>query len=223
MNRVVHHLARAVVLASCSAIASCGHDTVAPSSPLAVPSAATGAARADKGRDSGPRFLRPGDSAPAIANPSITFVATKGQDVIVRMYYRPTRAGHDSSVFAEFRVAQQALDRRPDGSAIANGESVVITMTLVDAARGIIDFEPSGLRFSSRKPAVLRISYANANRDLNGDGVVDARDLLLEQTLHIACQETPSSPWIPVPSSKTVEGDEIEASISGFSGYAIDF
>jgi hypothetical protein len=132
-------------------------------------------------------------------------------------------SGRDSVVFAEFRVRPRSLAFRPDGSAIADGDSVLITMTLVDALHGIIEFQPSGLRFSADDPASLKISFENSNLDLNGDGVVDARDRAIQETFHIAVRERPADPFLSLPSSVSAELDEVEAALLGFSGYAIAF
>jgi hypothetical protein len=215
LNRIV---ARAMVVAACVAAWACTGDAVSPSRQVSAAQA-----RPDRGGPPEPNFLTPAPGAPSIANPQIVFTATKGQDIIVRMYYRPTRAGHDSALYAQFRVPSQALQTRPDGRSINNGESVQITMTLVDADHGIIDFQPSGLRFSAKNPAVLKVNYENANPDLNGDGVVDAQDALLRTLLHIICRETSSSPWFPIPSANATELNEVEAAIRGFSGYAVDY
>jgi hypothetical protein len=210
---------RGVAVAVCIAALACAGDAVSPLRQVSP----TGAAQLDRGESPEPNFLSPAPGAPSIANPQIVFTAIKGQDIIARMYYRPTRIGHDSVVYAQFRVPSQALLAAPDGHLINNGESVRITMTLVDVEHGIIDFQPSGLRFSSKNPAVLKINYTYANRDLNGDGVVDARDALLRAALHIICRETDSSPWVPIPSSNSTELNEVEAAIRGFSGYAVDY
>ena len=96
-------------------------------------------------------------------------------------------------------------------------------MTLVDAVHGVIDFQPSGLRFSTKNPAVLRITYADDDLDLNHDGVIDSADSALVRTFYIGGRETPASPWFRVPSTLLQEAGEVEGSIYGFTGYAILF
>ncbi|MEP6495404.1 MAG: hypothetical protein ABJF01_22145 [bacterium] len=208
---------------------ACARDVAAPNVPAVVPVVAPpGASFRRGGRD--PDFLEPAAGAPTIANPVIQFWAVKGRDARVKMVYhsRADRRGRDggggdSVVFAEFRIRDKSLARRPDGSPIANGDSVLIAMTLVDASRGIIDFQPSGLRFSAKDPASLVISFENANLDLNGDGTVDFRDRLLESTLYIAVRESLGAPWMPLPSKVNSNGQQVTTSVLGFSGYAIDY
>jgi hypothetical protein len=212
-------------------LASCARDAGVPNAPL--PPSTSGAAVAfDKGSGSGsshdsgrdPNFLEPAPDAPSIANPLIVFTATRGRDTTVQMRYQRSRhGGGGDDVFAEFRVDARSLAFRPDGHPIADGESIQITMRLVDAVHGIIDFQPSGLQFSARDPARLEISYAHANPDVNGDGVVDGRDAALRRGLRVICRETPTSPWTPVPSVNDSGNDVIDAVVRGFSGYAIEY
>jgi len=119
-------------------------------------------------------------------------------------------------------VRQRSLWRRPDGSLIAQGDSVLITLTLVDPVHLIVDCQPSGLLFSPHDPARLKFSYADVDDDLNGDGVVNATDSALTRVLSVWRQETPTSPWILVPSTTTGSFD-VEADIGGFTGYAIAY
>lgn len=214
-----------------AAFVSCGRDATAPNAVLA-PTAPAGLDKgpgngSGKGSDKDPEFLESAEGTPPIANPVIVFTAVKGRDVTVRMIYERSRRGRhgggDYDLFAEFRVGERSLAFRPDGRPIADGEPIQITMRLVDAVHGIIDFQPSGLRFSASDPARLRISYAHADADLNKDGVVDARDAALRRGLHMICRETPTSPWTPVPSINDSDDDVVGALIFGFSGYAIEY
>lgn len=221
MQRSVRFLS-AFILLGVFAIA-CGTDATSPASlrTPAVASASRGGTSAITTIDD-PTFLRPAPGAPAIANPVIVFTVKKGDDKIVRMYYHRGTTGRDSVIFAQFRVQSQSLDSWPDGRRIQSGEAVTITMTLVDAEKGIIEFQPSGLRFSASHPAILKISYRNADHDFNGDGTINALDTAIEHTLRIICRESPTDPWFPVPSFLNTELDEVEAAIYGFTGYAID-
>ena len=230
-----------IAIGSLMSLAACARDVIAPT---AAPSQS--AEERGSNRDATEtRFLNPAPGAPTIANPVITFWAVKGRDQRVDMVYsaasfrsssssassdrrgsggRSADDGHgDAIVFAEFRVREKSLASRPDGVAIAEGDSVLITMTLVDATHGIIEFQPSGLKFSATHPAQLKISFEHANLDLNGDGVIDARDRLIQQTFHISVRENPGDPFLPLPSMVNSGLNEVEAAILGFSGYAIEY
>jgi len=168
--------------------------------------------------------LRPAPGAPAIANPVVAFYAKKGEDREAFMYYRPdSSSGRDSAVFLRLRVRQRSLDQRPDGSPIAEGDSVLITITLVDAARLIVDCQPAGLRFSASDPADLKMSYLEADQDLNDDGSVNSSDQQLLGQLQIWRRETPDARWEPLQTEQSTETHEVESQISGFTSYAIAY
>ena len=159
-------------------------------------------------------FLQPGADAPDIANPVIEFDAVRGQDSEVFMYYHRRADRPDSTEFLRFRVDGRSLDRRPDGSAIADGESVRITITLVDPARLIVQFQPSGLRFVAGRPAELRIKYLEADDDVDDS---------TRRQFSIWRQETSTGPWESQPSTVLLSTSEVETVVTGFSNYAIAY
>ena len=73
------------------------------------------------------------------------------------------------------------------------------------------------------EPAELKIHYDHANGDLNDDGSVDAEDDSLESTLSIWRQEQPGDPFVRLTSVLSVELDEAEAELTGFSRYALAY
>ena len=166
-------------------------------------------------------FLRPALTAPAVANPVVSFYAKKGQDVEAIMWYQKRADRPDSTEFIRFRVDDASLLTRPDGSAFAPGDSVLITITLADPQRLIIDMQPSGLRFSPVKPAELKISFEEADEDINEDGVVDEDDGALVSQFAIWRRERAGDPWVKLSSLVEVGTHEVKAFINGFTGYAI--
>lgn len=168
-------------------------------------------------------FLRQAADAPPLANPVVQFYAKRGTDRAVFIYYRPRAGETDSLEFVHFRVPAEALLRRPDGTLIQQGDSVLVTMRVVDPSRLVLEFEPTGLRFSSTKPAELEISFMEADDDLDRDGDTDDRDRQLEQTLGLWRQEAAGQPWYKLASVIEFEIDEVDARLTGFSGYAIAF
>ena len=158
-----------------------------------------------------PTFLTASPSAPSIANPVISFWAKKGTDRSVRMVYA-SRPGHnDSTTFLFFRVRAQSLVARADGTPLAYGDSLLITVTLVDPVQLKVDFQPSGLRFSASHPASLTMSYA----ETSPPPPLGA--------LHIWKQENPLAAWLRLPSQVLSETNEVQADILGFTGYAIAY
>lgn len=168
-----------------------------------------------------PRFLRAAADAPPVANPVLSFYAKKGTDAEVFMYYRPRPGTADSTVFVRFRVDRGSLLSRPDGSAIATGDSVLITITLTDPQNLLLDMQPAGLRFSVLEPAEIKISFLEADDDLNDDGKVDASDAAAQAALAIWRRESAGLPWFRMASIVEVGTHEVEALVTGFTGYAI--
>ena len=123
--------------------------------------------------------------------------------------------------FLRFEVPGDALLRKPDGSAFQPGDSILITITVVDASRFLFRFEPSGLQFSSEHPARLKIHYGLSNHDFNEDGAEDSDDDAIEHLLDLWRREGTTSPWFRVGSVKFEESEELDANILSFSEYAL--
>jgi hypothetical protein len=168
-------------------------------------------------------FLRAAPTAPPIADRVVSFWAVKGERRELRMMYRPAPGAVDSVEFARLRVDDRSLVNRPDGSPIATGDSILITITMVDTLNLIADFQPAGLVFSQSRPARLWLKYGEADPDLNEDGVVNAADTTLVLSLKIWKQELPGALWEVVPSTVNLVELEVEADIPGFTRYAVSY
>jgi hypothetical protein len=168
-------------------------------------------------------FIRPAADAPPLANPSVQFYAKRGEDRDVFIYYRPRPGETDSTEFMHFRVRAEALLTRPNGTAFQPGDSVLISVNVIDPSRLILDFQPSGLRFSQDHPAELEISFEEADDDLDGDGDIDDRDLDNERKLSVWRQEAPGQPWYRMATIVEYELNEVDVDLFGFSGYAIAY
>jgi len=90
-------------------------------------------------------------------------------------------------------------------------------------AQMLFELEPTGLKFNPLVPAQLKIHYDHADGDLNDDGSVDSEDSILETTLAIWRQENPGDPFVRLTSVLSVELDEVEAELTGFSRYALAY
>lgn len=170
-----------------------------------------------------PHFLRAAADAPSIANPVVKFYAKKGRRQTVFMLYHARPGRRDSTDLIRFRVREQSLLRRPDGTPIRSGDSVLITLRLVDPDRLIVDFQPAGLRFNPQDPADLRIRWNETNPDVNRDGRVNQQDELLLQQLKIWKRESSTQPWIRTPSIVNVPSEECELDVTGFTRYAVAY
>jgi hypothetical protein len=162
-------------------------------------------------------FLRLSATAPQLQSTVVSFFAVKGQDSEIRVRFKN---GED---FLRFRVFANSLLQRPDGSAIANGDSVLITLTITDPTKLQADFQPAGLKFSSANPARLQFEFGEADKDLNEDGVVNATDASLIPQISTWRQEVAGGEWFKVGSLVEIEINEVQADIVGFTGYALAY
>ena len=169
-------------------------------------------------------FLNSAPDAPPLGQQTLTFDAVQGQDTEVFMWYRRRPERADSSKLLRFRIRDDAQIRLPNGTALAPGQSVRITITVTDPQRLIVDFQPTGLRFENDdEPAQLNLWYIEQDHDFNDDGVVNSTDASIEQTLAIFRRENATAPWVRLTSRVVAESDEVEAILHGFSNYVIAY
>jgi len=137
----------------------------------------------------------------------------------LRIDYQPSLDSAEE--FLRFEVPGDALLKKPDGSAFQAGDSILITVTVVDATRFLFRFEPSGLQFNPEHPAQLKIHYLESNHDFNDDGAVNSDDDAIEHLLDLWRREGSTAPWVRVGSVKFEAADELDANILSFSEYAL--
>lgn len=170
-----------------------------------------------------PTLVNLGLTAADLPAQSVSFWARRGSDRAGALFFR--KPSGELERLVRLRVRSNSLERRPDGTAFAPGDSVLITMTLANPSKILFDFQPSGLRFSAQDPAELELEYGDASRgDINGDGQVNQADRDLIARLAVWLQESASSPFFRVENSfndSTIE--EIEADILGFTRYGIAY
>ena len=155
-------------------------------------------------------------------NPSASFYAKRGEDREVRIFFQD-EVGGQGEEYLRLRVNAPSLLALPDGTPILEGDSVLIHVNVVDPSEMLFELTPSGLRFNPLEPAELKIHYDHANGDLNDDGSVDGEDDSLESTLSIWRQEQPGDPFVRLTSVLSVELDEAQADLTGFSRYALAY
>jgi len=168
-----------------------------------------------------PHFIDAAAGAPAIANPVVSFYAKLGVDREAFMYYASRPGQVDSTDFVRFRVPKRSLAFRPNGTPFLPGDSILITMTLADTVHLAVDFQPAGLVFSTRDPAKLKMSFLEADKDLNNDGVVNSIDTRLQRRLAVWRRELSSDPWLKQASVVSVGSHEVESYVGGFTSYLI--
>ena len=155
-------------------------------------------------------------------NPSDSFYAKLGEDREVRIYFQDDTGGQGEE-YLRLRIDAGTLLALPDGTPIALGDSVLIHVRVVDPAQMLFELQPSGLKFNPALPARLKIHYDHAGGDLNDDGVVNGQDLVIEGMLAIWRQENPGDPFVRLPSVLSLDLDEAEAGLTGFSRYALAY
>ena len=191
------------IIIAVAALAACGGDSTGP----AVNTKPT----------TDLHFLRLSATAPQLQSTVVSFYAVKGQDREIRVRFTN---GED---FLRFRVFASSLEKRPDGSAITNGDSVLITITIADPTKLQADFQPAGLKFADSNPARLQFEFGEADKDLNGDGAVNGIDTSLIPQISTWRQEVAGGEWLKVSSVVEIEINEVQADILGFSGYALAY
>jgi hypothetical protein len=168
-------------------------------------------------------LLHVSSASPSLAATQVSFYAVKGKPGGADLWYHAQPGQTDSLKFVGFRVGAASLDQRPDGSAIAQGDSILITLTVSDPTHLVVTLEPSGLKFSSSDQPTFRMFWVACGDDLNYDGKVDAADTALTQQFSIWRQETAGQPWIKLSSVVVGATKEVDGQLSGFTGYALAY
>lgn len=202
----------AAVIAIVGIVAACTDSPVQPDAPL-TPTPNDTSLQVNS--------LAPAVGAPAIANPIVTFYAKAGENRQAFMYYRSRPGRNDSTVFIRFRVSNGSLLARPDGTPFVDGDSILITMQLIDPEKLIVRFSPSGLQFDPADPADIKFNFLETDDDLDDDGVVSASDSTYASLLSIWKRENANEPWFKQTSILSTELHEIEAEVTGFTEYII--
>lgn len=166
--------------------------------------------------------VRLADNSPPLFNPEVSFYALRGEDREARIFFQ-NQEGGEGEEYLRLRVNAPSLRALPDGTPIAVGDSVLITVRVVDPKQMLFEMEPSGLTFDPAQPAELKIHYDQAGGDLNDDGSVDTEDDNIENTMAIWRQETPTDPFVRVGTAVVKDLEEAEAELQGFSRYALAY
>jgi hypothetical protein len=199
-------MGRVTVLAGALALllASCGENT----GPAGVP-------------DSQLNIVRQDALAPPLFNTEASFWAKVGDGREVRLFYQGATPSDTGEEYLRFEVPGDGLYRKPDGSPFVTGDSILITVTVLDLTRFHFAFAPSGLRFSPEHPARLKVEYFNAEHDFNGDGVEDPDDAAIETMLDLWRRTGPGALWFKIGAVKFEALDELDANIFSFTEHAV--
>lgn len=155
-------------------------------------------------------FVPIGAMAPPLETTDTSFWAVKGEERELEIRFEGQGGPGTGSKFFRFKVPENALLSRPDGTLFQAGDSVEIHVS-VDPGLYRINFEPAGLRFDPSEPAELEIDYGETENDF----------LLREGEFDAWRQEVSNQPWELISSLQMEELDEIEVDILGFTRYAL--
>ena len=189
-------------------VTACGDDSPTDPGPTPVPEAQL-------------TFLRQAPNAPPLLTTDTTVLATKGQDLEVRLFYADSGGGAGEE-FLRLKIEEETLLRYPQnhprqGATFQDGDTVSIRIQ-VDTDDIIATLEPSGLTFNPNEPAKLKLRYAEADDDIDDDGDDDPE---LETEIDMWRQENLGDPWFRIGTAKSEDLDEVEAELFGFSRYAL--
>lgn len=195
---------------------------IVPALILATLGSCSDASGPDDDLPPGLNVVRLRDDAPPLESSVVSFFAVRGQARSGSVYFTNAQ-GVRTREYIRLEIPSGALVSRPDGSAIAAGDSLRITITVTDPRRIRFRLEPEGLTFAGGSPARLVTSYAEANFDFNADGRVDAADLLIETQLANFRQARTGEPFLRLVSIINLQLDGISSDLPGFSQYAVAY
>jgi hypothetical protein len=157
---------------------------------------------------------------------SVSFWASTLEDRQGAIRFQDSQGGPGED-FVRLKVDKEALLTRPDGTPFVAGDSIEITIKATGDSV-LFDFQPSGLKFNPLHPAELKVEYGHAGGtggegDYNDDGVVNAQDTTVENQLAVWVQEVLGGNFTQLASIRIEEFNEIEASVLGFSRYAVSY
>lgn len=167
-------------------------------------------------------FLELPANHPPFFNTSASFFAKIDRSDQAKLYFQDATGGRGEA-FAELRIDTGTLLARPDGTPYGPNDSVLITMRVVDPNQVQVELSPGGIKFSTSRPAELRLEYDETGGDLDGDGDHDAADDEIEQRLSIWRQENLGDPYVKVGTIKTEGLRELKAFLTTFSRLAIAY
>jgi len=151
----------------------------------------------------------------------LSFWALPTRDQEIQINYQAADGSWQPYVW--FTIPKDGLSRRPDGTAFAEGDSVLITVA-IDTTSLVVRFEPTGLEFNPMAPAQLNVWYTGADPDLDGSGAVDGADSRIEEEmLGVWVQEFAADPWTLVTTVQSIPSKRFSAYLSHFSDYAVSW
>lgn len=209
-----------VALAACAWLAACS-ETTGPEVP-GNPVQSVEQSVNDGG--SQPHVLRQSAAAPQLQTYEMSVEACYGEPARLNIRYLANSDDDDQdgpNDFLSLFIPRSGLWKHPDGSAVGPGDCILITVSL-DAEYLLAEFHPAGIEFNPESPAMLRMSYAQADRDLDGDDDVDDDDEELARSeLDVWRLPHDDEQWQALRSLHFVSAKRFLTPLRSFSHYAV--
>jgi hypothetical protein len=168
------------------------------------------------------QIIRLPQGHPRLYSDTVSFLAVKGQGAEGAIFFED-QEGQPEDEYLRLKLDGQSLKARPDGTPMVDGDTVRITLRVVDSDSILFQFEPSGLAFDPDHPAELQIHYSRCEGDFNDDGHVNDEDTTILDQLAIWRQPLLTDPYTRLVSVRVDEDSEMKAELTGFSRYAIAY
>jgi len=146
----------------------------------------------------------------------VSFWAVRGESRSVKINYS---SSIDTETHPFLLLTTTDPQFVPGVGELAMGDSVLITVTVDTSKIGVI-LEPSGLQFG--EPAQMSIWYGGAGGDLNGDGVADSSDSVIEaKLLGLWYREDSAEAWTKLGATQSLNDKSFTYALPHFCEYEI--
>jgi len=147
---------------------------------------------------------------------TVSFWAVRGESRSVQINYS---SSIDNQLHPFLVLTTTDPQFVPGVGELAVGDSVLVTV-IVDTTKIGVSLEPHGLQFG--EPAQMKIWYGGAGGDLNGDGVADSTDAMIEANLlGLWYRADQSEPWTHLSANQSLEERSFSYALPHFSEYDI--
>jgi hypothetical protein len=122
--------------------------------------------------------------------------------------------GGETEDFIRLKLDRASLSKLPNGTPIAVGDSVFISVIWAHGDSVLFEMRPTGLVFSPSEPAELKISFGETD---------EASDSSIVHQLSVWRQAQPADSFVKLSTTRLDVEEELEVKLNGFSRYAIAY
>jgi hypothetical protein len=155
-------------------------------------------------------ILAPAPNTPPLETYSVNFWAVRGQAKTVQVNYQMRPGESRAQPFMRIQIPADALFRRPNGSTIAVGDSIRISVN-IERDQFLVHLQPHGLVFRDERPLNLKMWYRYASLPLGLD----------ERRLDLNYQPIEGLPWITLGAEQSTSENWVSKNLNHFSNYAV--